>query len=218
MKKKILLVDDHEIFRNGVKQLLDKEANLEVVAEASDGYEAIEKTLLYKPDLVLMDISMPNLSGIDAAKQLLKKDKNIKILLVSLYDKEEYVVKALNMGACGYVLKDESNKVFVKAVQKIVEGDYYYSGDISHTVIKRLNRLGSDSPAGGNDKKEGFHLSKREVQILTEIGHGKSNKVISESCNVSIRTIETHRLNIMRKLRASTIEEAVSIARTEELI
>lgn len=218
MKKKILLVDDHEIFRNGVKQLLNKEDNLLVIAEASDGQEAIEKAKEYEPDIILMDISMPKMSGIEAAKILLTENENVRILLVSLYDKVEYVLKALKMGAYGYVLKDESNKVFVKAVQKVVEGEFYYSGDISHTIIMNSHNFKAKNTAHTEEAKVAFHLSKREKQILLEITNGNSNKVISETCNVSIRTIETHRLNIMRKLRASSIEDAIRTAQNEDLI
>lgn len=214
MKRKILLVDDHEIFRNGVKQLLNKEDNLLVIAEASDGVEAIEKAKEYEPDIILMDISMPKMTGIEAAKILLKENKDIRILLVSLYDKEEYVLKTLKMGAYGYILKDESNKVFVKAVQKVVEGEFYYSGDISHTIITNLHKTSINT----EEPKVVFQISKREKQILLEIAHGKSNKLISETCKVSIRTIETHRLNIMRKLRANSIEDAIKTAQNEDLI
>jgi len=216
MKNNILIVDDHEIFRNGVRQLLEKETDIEVIGEAEDGVEAIEKANLLKPNIVLMDISMPNLSGIEAAKNILAAHQDIKVLLLSLYDKKEYVLKAIKMGAHGYILKDEPNKVFLKAIRKVSSGDFYYSGDISHVIIQNLTSLGSSSNVKEEEVK--YHLSKREVQILTEIASGNSNKVISENFGVSIRTIESHRQNIMRKLRASNIEDAISRAKLEDII
>lgn len=216
MENKILIVDDHEIFRNGVRQLLDQENDINVIGEASDGIEAIEKAKALNPNIVLMDISMPRMSGIEAAKELLSANKELKVLLLSLYDKEEYILKAIKMGAHGYILKDESNKVFLKAIRKVTSGEFYYSGDISNVIIRNISNISPDTSE--SETKPSYHLSKREIQILTDIAEGNTNKAISEKYKVSIRTIESHRLNIMRKLRSPSIEEAISLAKIEDII
>ena len=217
--KKIMLVDDHEIFRNGVKELIDNEADMEVIAQASDGYEAIVKYDQFKPEVVLMDISMPNYSGLDASQELFRKYKDVKILFLSLYDREDYILKALNMGAYGYLLKDESNKDFLKAIRKVSEGKLYFSGDTSNIIINNLkSQFIKDINIKKIEVEKGFRLSKREKQILEQLGRGLNNKNLSEMFNLSIRTVESHRLNIMRKLRVKNIDQAVLLAKSENLI
>lgn len=222
-KKRILLVDDHEIFRNGARQLISQESDLEVVAEASDGFEAIEQAKNHCPDIVLMDISMPLCNGLESSQKLLSLNKNVRILFLSLYDREDYIMKALRMGAHGYILKDESNKVFLKAIRKVAAGMYYFSGDISNVIISNIRSANysdvmDSSTEPPKKPEEGYRLSKRESQVLTEIAHGVNNKEISEKLSVSIRTIETHRQNIMRKFRVKTIEQSIQIAKNEGLI
>lgn len=217
--KKIMLVDDHEIFRHGVKQLMDAEPDIEVVAQASNGYEAIVKQEQYQPDVVLMDISMPQYSGLDASEELLRKNKNVKILFLSLYDRDDYILKAVSIGAHGYILKDESNKAFLKAIRTVSEGKLYFSGDTSNVIINNFRK----KPVGESLNtpiavEKTFRLSKRETQILEQIALGLSNKDLSELFNLSIRTVESHRLNIMRKLRVKNIEQAVLVAKSENLI
>ncbi len=217
--KKIMLVDDHEIFRNGVRQLIDKEVDMEVIAEAGSGYEAVQKAEQYKPDVILMDISMPQFSGLDASQELLRKNPETRILFLSLYDREDYILKAVNMGASGYILKDESNKDFLKAIRKIAEGKYYFSGDTSDVILNSIRKGAIQQHiTKSRNTSEEFHLSRRETEILVQIAGGLNNKSISEKFNVSIRTIETHRLNIMRKFRVNTIEQAILTAKSEGLI
>ena len=216
--KKIMLVDDHEIFRHGVKQLVDNEKDMEVVAQASNGYEAVVKYDQFKPDIVLMDISMPQYSGLDASEELFRKNNDVKILFLSLYDREDYILKAVKMGARGYILKDESNKDFLKAIRKVSEGKLYFSGDTSDVIINSFRNLSKGVDTTTIKTEKGFRLSKRETQILEQIAIGLNNKDLSEKFNLSIRTIESHRLNIMRKLRVKNIEQAVLLAKSENLI
>lgn len=217
--KKIMLVDDHEIFRHGVKQLIDNESDMEVVAQASNGYEAIVKYDQFQPDIVLMDISMPQYSGLDASQELFRKNSDVKILFLSLYDRDDYILKAVNMGAHGYILKDESNKDFLKAIRKVSEGKLYFSGDTSNIIINSFRKdTNGDANSATVEVEKGFRLSKRETQILEQIAEGLSNKDLSELFKLSIRTIESHRLNIMRKLRVKSIEQAVLVAKSENLI
>ncbi len=217
--KKIMLVDDHEIFRHGVKQLIDHESDMEVIAQASNGYEAIVKYDQFQPDIVLMDISMPQYSGLDASQELFRKNNDVKILFLSLYDRDDYILKAVNIGAHGYILKDESNKDFLKAIRKVLEGKLYFSGDTSDIIISNFrNKPNSKHNLGTIEIEKGFRLSKRETQILEQIAEGLNNKDLSEMFNLSVRTIESHRLNIMRKLRVKSIEQAVLLAKSEKLI
>ncbi|NME71006.1 response regulator [Flammeovirga aprica] len=212
LKHRILLVDDHEIFRNGVKQLVNKEEDLEVVAEASNGEEAIPLVASHHIDVVIMDISMPKKSGLEAAELLLSESKDTRILFLSLYDREDYIIQAVKVGACGYILKDESNKTFLKAIRKVAAGKFYFSGDTSDIIVKsiREDKFGSSSTAKTQNT---VSLSKRESQILNHLMEGLDNKEISEMHSVSIRTIETHRLNILRKLSVKTIEQAIEKAK-----
>ncbi|MDO6739274.1 response regulator transcription factor [Wenyingzhuangia sp. 2_MG-2023] len=217
--KKIMLVDDHEIFRHGVVQLIDNEVDMEVVAQASNGYEAIVKYDQFQPDIILMDISMPQYSGLDASEELFRKNNEVKILFLSLYDRDDYILKAVNMGAHGYILKDESNKDFLKAIRKVSEGKLYFSGDTSNIII---NSFRNQSKEGGSVSavkvEKSFRLSKRETQILEQIAVGLNNKDLSDMFGLSIRTVESHRLNIMRKLRVKNIEQAILVAKSEKLI
>lgn len=217
--KKIMLVDDHEIFRHGVMQLIDNEIDMEVVAQASNGYEAIVKYDQYHPDIILMDISMPQYSGLDASEELFRKNKDVKILFLSLYDRDDYILKAVKIGAHGYILKDESNKDFLKAIRKVSEGKLYFSGDTSSVIINSFRNQSIETnlaPVGIVEK--GYRLSKREVQVLEQIAEGLNNKNLSEMFSLSIRTVESHRLNIMRKLRVKSIEQAILIAKSEKII
>jgi len=218
--KKIMLVDDHKIFRQGVVQLIDNEPDMQVVAQASNGYEAIVKYDQFTPDIILMDISMPQYSGLDASEELFRKNIDVKILFLSLYDREDYILKALSMGAHGYLLKDESNKDFLKAIRKVSEGKLYFSGDTSNVIINSFKRgnnvLGMQTTVVKSEK--GFRLSKRETQILEQIAVGLNNKDLSGMFTLSIRTVESHRLNIMRKLRVKSIEQAILVAKSESLI
>ena len=135
---KIVLADDHEIFRNGLKQLIDKEADMNVIGEASTGSEAIELVEKLNPDLLILDISMPEMNGLEAAEILKNTKKNTKIVIFSLYDNEDYVVKALNVGASGFLLKDTSNKIFLHALRSVHNGGHYYIGEVSDIVIRHL--------------------------------------------------------------------------------
>ncbi|KXX71435.1 response regulator transcription factor [Flammeovirga sp. SJP92] len=213
LKHRILLVDDHEIFRNGVKQLVNKEEDLEVVAEASNGEEAIPLVASHHIDVVIMDISMPKKSGLEAAELLLTESKETRILFLSLYDREDYIVKAVKVGACGYILKDESNKTFLKAIRKVAAGKYYFSGDTSDIIVKGIREDKFGNSSSSIKTQNTISLSKRESQILNHLMEGLDNKEISEMHSVSIRTIETHRLNILRKLSVKTIEQAIEKAK-----
>ena len=215
-KISVFLVDDHEIFRNGVKQLVNSEVDLQVIGEASSGEDALAQLVNIKPDIVIMDIGMPGMNGLETSRSLLKNNPGTKILFFSLYDREDYVGSVLEMGGYGYILKDTSNKIFLSAIRTVHAGNYYFIGDVTDILVKKYKELFNASPSLVTTGD--FSLSKREEQILTMIHNGVNNKDIADGLGISIRTIETHRLNVMRKFKVNSIEEAMEIAKSANLI
>lgn len=216
MKKTgVFLVDDHEIFRNGLKQLINSEADMEVTGEASSGEDAIQQLSAIQPDVIIMDIRMPGMNGLETSIQLLEKNPRGRILFFSLFDEPDYVAAALEMGASGYILKDTSNKIFLNAIRTIHQGRYYFIGEVSDVLVKKYLDA---RQAAGNDGTPEISLSRREEQIMRMLSQGRNNKDIAESLNISIRTIEAHRMNILRKFQVNSIEEAVEYSRINGLL
>lgn len=220
MKKiRLLIVDDHEIFRNGVKQLINNEMDMEVVGEAGNGEEALDLAHILGPDIIIMDIRMPGLSGLDTSKSILKPNTTARILFFSLYDREDYVASALEMGAYGYILKDTSNKIFLNAIRAVYNGQYYFIGEVTDILVKKYKELKNNpSLQEAASMASNVSLSKREEDILRLVSLGISNKDIADNYGISIRTIETHRLNIMRKFKVNSIEETVDLAKSAGII
>lgn len=219
MKKiAVFLVDDHEIFRNGLKQLINNETDMEVVGEASSGEDAIQILSKIPVDVIIMDIRMPGISGLDTGKSVLKDNSKAKLLFFSLFDNPDYVLTALDMGASGYILKDTSNKIFLHAIRTVNNGQFYFIGDVTDTLVRKYHEQRNSAQETPSNHSSETSLSKREQQIIGMIGHGVTNKEIAESLGISIRTIEAHRLNILRKFQVSTIEEAVENARASSLL
>ncbi|WP_138483901.1 response regulator transcription factor [Dyadobacter bucti] len=219
MKKiAVFLVDDHEIFRNGLKQLISNEQDMEVVGEASTGEDAIEMLGKTTVDVIIMDIRMPGIGGLDTGKSVLKNNQKAKLLFFSLFDNPDYVLTALDMGASGYILKDTSNKIFLHAIRTVHLGQFYFIGEVTDTLVRRYHEQKNSSGKLQSAQPSEISLSKREQQIIRMIHQGVSNKEIADSLQISIRTIEAHRLNILRKFQVSTIEEAVETAKTALLL
>ncbi|MBC7389701.1 MAG: response regulator transcription factor [Opitutaceae bacterium] len=212
-KIKLFLVDDHEIFRNGVKQLINSETDMTVIGEAASGEEAIQLLNTIEPDVIIMDIRMPGISGLDATKSILKPNSKSKLIFFSLYDREDYVSSALDMGAQGYILKDTSNKIFLSAIRAVNNGQYYFIGEVTDILVKKYQELKKNTSSDDISNSTNVKLSKREEDILRLIGLGISNKDIADNYGISIRTIETHRLNIMRKFKKNSIEEIIETTR-----
>ena len=206
---KVFLVDDHEIFRNGLKQLVDSEPDMEVVGEAGDGETALETFRSAQADVIIMDIRMPGINGVETSQLLLKREPKVRIVFFSLYDSPDYVAKALEMGASGYILKDTSNKIFLSAIRTVYNGKFYFIGDVTDVLVKKYIDLQKERNTRTSSAGE-VALSKREEQILRMISGNLSNKEIAETLLVSVRTIEAHRLNILRKFQASNIEEVLA--------
>ena len=211
-KIKVFIADDHEIFRDGVRQLISNEPDMEVVGTASSGEEALELLKDNPTDVVIMDIRMPGMNGLETSRAILKNDSNTHILFFSLYDRDDYVVTALEMGASGYILKDTSNKIFLKGIRAVSKGQFYFTGDVTDVLIKKYRELKDikNTPEISSSSLQAS-LSKREHQILNMIREGKTNKEIAEMYNLSVRTIETHRMNILRKFNVSNFDDLIKI-------
>jgi DNA-binding NarL/FixJ family response regulator len=200
------LADDHVFVRDGIKSLLENEVNIEVVGEATDGLEALKIVETNKPDLLILDIRMPNMTGIEVVEKLRSQNNMVKIVMLSMHESEEYVLKSIKAGADGYLLKGSSKEEFLKAVHTIANGGKYFSGDISSILIGQLS-----NPSGVMETKqivdEELMITKREKEILKLLLSGKGNKEIAEALDISKRTAEVHRFNLMKKLKVKNLME-----------
>ncbi|WP_264538353.1 response regulator transcription factor [Flavobacterium sp. N1736] len=203
---RVVLADDHVFVRDGIKSLLENEANIEVAGEAVDGADALEVIAATKPDLLIADIRMPNLTGIELVEKLRSENNNIKIIMLSMHESEEYVLKSIKAGADGYLLKGSSKEEFLKALHTVAAGGKYFSGDISSILISQLTNS-SSSLESKHNLGEGMVITKREKEILTLLLSGKGNKEIAEALEISKRTAEVHRFNLMKKLKVKNLME-----------
>jgi two-component system response regulator DegU len=215
-KIKIVLADDHALVRNGIKAMLEHDADLTVTGEAGNGLEALEVAREVKPDLLILDIRMPQMTGLEAAAKLKSYSPKTKAVILSMHDSEEYVLQALDAGAYGYLLKDTDKNEFVKALKQIYGGAKYFSGSVSNVLANRL--LGKKPQSKPAAKIDSYNLSKREKEILHMVVDGKQNKQIADQLDKSIRTIETHRFNIMKKLDVNNAVDMVNKAVKENLV
>lgn len=216
---RIVLADDHVIVRDGIKALLESANDINVVGEASNGLEALKLAKELHPDLIVMDIRMPEMNGIEATKLLPEQSPDVKSLILSMHDMEEYVLRSIDSGAYGYLLKDTSKEEFIKAIRTIHQGEKYFSSAISNILVnnyinkKKQPEIQPHEPASAK-----FDLTRRESQILSYVVDGMSNKEIAEILEKSVRTVETHRFNIMKKLNVKNIAELIKIAREQNLV
>lgn len=210
----IALVDDHMLVRNGIKSLLEEEIDLHVIAEGSNGYEAIDIVNKLQPDILIIDVRMPELNGIDAVREIQKTQSATKAIVLSMHDSEEYILQSIKAGAFGYLLKDTDKKEFIKAIHTVNAGEKYFSGDISNIIVSNLLDNASSTQASEPVSKETnqFGLTKKEKQILKHILSGKTNSEISVLLQNSKRTIETHRFNLMKKMNVKNLMELSSKA------
>ena len=215
-KINIVLADDHVLVRNGIKSMLESDTEINVVGEASNGVEALETARALKPDILVLDIRMPEMTGLEAVAKLDKYAPQTKGVILSMHDSEEYVIQALDAGAYGYMLKDIDKSEFIKALKQIHKGSKYFSGAVSNVLADRF--LTRKSSVRKHEAEDQYHLTKKEKQILSMVIDGKQNKQISESLDISIRTIETHRFNIMKKLGVNNAVDMVNKTIKENLV
>lgn len=201
----VMLADDHVLIREGIKQLLEFDGSMKVIAEASDGIECLEKLKNVKPDILLLDINMPNMNGIDVLKELKEKNDPLKVLILTVHSEVEYLVKAVDIGANGYILKDSGSAELKQAINAVIdEGSYIQPNLIPALNSRLINR--------DMDKEKLASLTKKEVEILTQVACGMFNKEIAVNLNISERTVKNHISNIFKKIDASDRTQAAVFA------
>lgn len=205
----VLLADDHTIVREGLTKLLESDPNLKIVGEAKDGREAVNKVEKLKPDIVLMDISMPMLNGIEATRQIKKISRQTKVIILSMHSHDRYIGELLSLGASGYLVKDSTGANIMNAIKAAMKGDTYLSPSISRMVIENYV-----STRRKKSTREELYssLSNREHEVFQMIAEGKSTKEISEILFVSLSTIKTHRAHIMEKLQIDNLSQLIQFA------
>jgi two-component system, NarL family, response regulator NreC len=205
---RVLLADDHVIMRKGLRLLLERQPNITVVGEASDGRQCVELAQAEKPDVVVMDLAMPNLNGIEAARQIVEKNPNIAVAVLSMHSDESYVIRALKAGARAYLLKDSAESDLIGAIKALSDGKSFFSPAISRLLVEDYMR--ALELKGGEDSYE--LLTTREREILQLLAEGKSNKEVANMLNLSLYTVETHRTHILQKLNLHTVPELILYA------
>jgi two-component system response regulator NreC len=213
-KTRILLADDHDIVRKGLRYLLDQRAELDVVGEAVDGRQAVKLAEELAADIVIMDIGMPLLNGIDAAAAIVKKSSKTRIIILSMHSDEDYVLRALTAGVRGYLLKDTVEVDLIRAIETVQKGHTFFSPDITEVLLEDYVRQLQDR--GLQDSYD--LLTQREKETLQLLAEGKSNKEVATVLNVSPLTVDTHRSNLMQKLSLHSTAEIVLYAVRKKLI
>ena len=212
---KVILVDDHQIVRDGIKALINEEPNINIITEASSGADLFDKLNTYKPDVILMDINLPDTNGIEITKQLKETKPEIKVLILSMHMGEDYIVNAIEAGAKGYLPKTTSKKEIITAINTISKGEDFFNESISNILIKSYVKR-AQTPKKEEEKQ--VDLTKREKEIITLFALGMSNKEIADKLFISIRTVESHKNNIMNKLELKSTVDLVKFALKNKFI
>lgn len=214
MRITVLLADDHRVVSDGLGFLLNSEADIEIVGFATNGHEAVHQVKSQKPDVVIMDINMPNLNGIDATRQVCELSPSTQVIILSMYSSSEFIIQSLQAGARGYLLKESAGQEVVDAVRDVQAGRYYLSEKISSTVIEDYVRL----QEGEDNQGLWMQLSPREREVLQLVVEGKTSAVIAELLHLSQKTVETYRSRVMRKLDIHDVPSLVKFAIRHGLI
>jgi len=211
---RIAIADDHEIVRQGVKNVVENEPDMEICGEATIGRDAVEMVLRTKPDVAILDISMPGLNGIEATRQILKAQPKTKILMFTMHEAEQLVHEVFNAGAQGYLLKSDAGRHLVAAIRSVASGSRYFSSRLSDVIFEGF--LKKDVPHLPADPQQ--KPSSREREIIQLLAEGKSNKEVATTLGISVKTAETHRAAVMRKLGLHSISELVRYAIRNHII
>ena len=205
---RIIVADDHAVMRRGLRLILEQQVDFQVLGEANDGREAMSMAESLKPDVAVLDITMPNLNGIEAARQISAKHPGVAIVILSMHADEGYVLRALKAGARGYLLKESPEADFIQAVRAVSEGNAFFSPAVSRMLVEDYVRQLQDK-----DIEDSYELlTPREREILQLIAEGKSNKDVANLLNLSLYTVETHRGNMLEKLNLHSVPELILYA------
>ncbi len=211
MSIRVMLADDHVLMREGIRQLLEFDGNIEVVAEANDGEECIEKLLEVKPQIILLDINMPKKNGIEVLQEIKNQKINVKVLILTVYEGIEYLLKAIDLGVDGYIMKDSESAELKKAINIIMNGESYIQPKLIPALNNRL-------VARDIDKDKIDTLTSREMEVLIQVANGMFNKEIATSLNISERTVKNHISNIFKKIGVFDRTQAAVFAIKNDLI
>jgi DNA-binding NarL/FixJ family response regulator len=206
MSIKIIISDDHQLFRDGIANLLSSSPQIEIVAQAENGQEAIEKAVLYKPDIIIMDISLPKINGVEATRILHNELPKTKVLVLTMHAEKNYIKEALEAGACGYLFKDCTYDQLIEAINTVYSGKKYLSNKITEILIQ--DYLNKDEDFNAKDQQ----LTERESEILKLLAEGKTAHEISETLFISIKTVGTHKQHIFEKLNFKSISDLIKYA------
>jgi DNA-binding NarL/FixJ family response regulator len=210
LQKNILLVDDHPLVREGLKAVINSSPKYKVIGEAENGTRALQLVKELKPDVVLMDLSLPDQSGIEVTRQIQGIRKKTQIVIVSMYSKTDFIVKAFQAGAKGYVVKESAPEKLLQAIRNVLAGEYYMDSAVSRKVVEKLMQSSSKAPSIKNDNYDA--LTAREQEILVLIAEGLTNNRIAERLFISLKTVKNHRSSIMKKLDIHSTHELIRYA------
>ncbi|WP_461140814.1 response regulator transcription factor [Spirosoma pomorum] len=217
-----MLVDDHSIVRDGIRLLLEQADNLDIIDEANDGEEALDKLKARQaegtlPDLILMDISLPGMSGIQTTQVVSRLYKNVRVLMLSMHNNEDYILRSVEAGAYGYILKDSSSDEMIKAIRTIASGEKYYSSPVASIILSGYMQQLKKGDKNNRSERQS-KLSNKEKEILQFLVDGMSSREIAEKLQLSVRTVDNHRANMMRRLQVRNAAELVRMAVEDKLI
>ncbi len=208
----VLIADDHALVRAGCRALLESMADIHVVAEAGDGYEALALIKQCPPDVVLLDVAMPNLNGLEAMERLQQDTSPVKVIILSIYANEEYVIRALHAGAAGYLLKDCVPREFEEAIRMVMKGQTYLSARVSQGLIDYIRHHGFEKKEQKSLRPSLEQLTRRQREVLQLIAEGHSTREIASHLHLSVKTVETHRAQLMERLNLHDVASLVKYA------
>jgi DNA-binding NarL/FixJ family response regulator len=190
-RTKVFLADDHTLVRQALAEMIDRNPDFEVVGQCGDGLQVVAQVMEAKPDVLVLDVAMPGLNGLDVCKEITRKQRKMAVLILSIYDDEEFVARALENGAAGYLMKEADNDQLATAIRTVARGELYLAPGVSRSVLQRLGRISEDPYQ---------KLTSRERQVLQLITEGKTNRDVAAALGLAVKTIDTHRTRLMRKL------------------
>jgi DNA-binding NarL/FixJ family response regulator len=215
---RLLIADDHEIVRRGLRTVLEARPGWVVAAEASDGREAVDKAKQVKPDITILDISMPTMNGLEAARQIIKHVPETKVLILSIHDSDSLIRQILEAGARGYLLKSDASRDLVSAVDALLWNKTFFTRQVEQIVLEGYFRKKGTRDDDGDDEIDALRLTARQREIVQLLAEGKSSKEVATALEISVKTAETHRANIMQRLDCHSVTELVRYAVRNHII